>query len=194
MNDLKSSSSSYNTYRNDDLFSDKIFQIVLQFTALCIFAVALVIEYKENFSFFKNTKVQIINSILILLIVIFVDEITGFILAISLLVLYFKLYINYKNKNLKPTSDNIELYENNDEGDLNTNIDPGKKISQRPYITELDLLNAQNNIFDENNLIKNVSIFQNKIEDSYTPSIKNAYDKNDIESRYANFAKDSTTI
>jgi len=121
---------------------------------------------------FKSPTVQLYLAIITMIILLMVDNVTGFILGVCLLVLYFKIYNkelkNKKINQIKPEETKgksehkcpidkpcnmkniIENYDTSTDKSTdksnavkNTNT---KQIMQIPYVTEENLLAAQNNI------------------------------------------------
>jgi Ca2+/Na+ antiporter len=91
--------------------------------------------------FFKFYNNQLALAIIVIFIIVIVDHISGFILGIILLVIYYKFYIN-----------NIKQKEKEKEKEKFINKEETKpKVIKKPYISEELLKSAQDNIFSEEN-------------------------------------------
>ena len=121
----------------------------------------------------KDSIIQLYLAILVLLILLILDNVTGFILALCLLILYFKIYNNElkSKKNNNKTNEVVqkehkctldkagkcstEKYENDNRESIQENLGTLKRENINttliPYISEEHLLAAQNNIIDFNN-------------------------------------------
>jgi energy-coupling factor transporter transmembrane protein EcfT len=116
---------------------------------------------------FKSPAVQLYLAILAMLILVMVDNVAGFVLGVCLLVLYFKIYnkelktkkvnqmtpeeINGKSEQKCPVDkpcnmkNILENYDTSDKANT-TKTTNTKQIMQIPYVTDENLLAAQNNI------------------------------------------------
>jgi hypothetical protein len=111
---------------------------------------------------FKNASVQLYLAIAVMLVLLMFDNVTGFILGICLLVLYFKIY-NKELKNKKKTKplntepkqecsldkpcDKKTIIENHvSHNETNKPVVTKPVVMQIAYVTEENLLAAQNNI------------------------------------------------
>jgi len=114
---------------------------------------------------FKNASIQLYLALVAMIILLIFDNVTGFILSLCLLVLYFKLYNNeLKQKKAISNDDKTQgKLEKMSNDKLICSLDKPCKIqneqkednkplkTQIPFISEEHLLAAQNNIFDEEN-------------------------------------------
>jgi hypothetical protein len=146
-----------------------------------IFAVALllVIIFAKDINFPKYIKqplIQLYLGICVILTLLLVDNMTGFILGICLLIVYFKVYnmeLQNKNKqnnrineskNEKPNINTkhegcpLDNYDEKFSQKIQTNkIDyDDKHLTQLEYTTSEHLLSAQNNIYDLNHYNKEI--------------------------------------
>ena len=147
---------------------------------LRIFAVALllIIVLAKDINipkFIKQPLIQLYLGVFVIIVLLVIDNMTGFILGLCLLVLYFKFYnLELQNKS-KTTSNNLPLDTKEKTNDVKQDkivskcpLDNYKeKFSQQPdikkinyddkhttqleYTTPEHLLAAQNNIYDLNN-------------------------------------------
>lgn len=142
-------------------------QNILRFCSIVILMMFIMIQDIYISKYIKDKTIQLYLSLLIIFIIMFIDNVSGFILGISLLVIYFKIY--HKELKHKKTSvnkindtkchgdkgcflDNVDGKENNDNTFKKTKTDPD--IIELDYITEQHLLSAQNNIVDTENYNK----------------------------------------
>ena len=115
---------------------------------------------------FKNASIQLYLALVAMIILLIFDNVTGFILSLCLLVLYFKLYNDELKQKKAISNDNKhEKLENMSNDKPICSLDKPCKIqnepkednnnkilnTQIPFISEEHLLAAQNNIFDEEN-------------------------------------------
>jgi hypothetical protein len=157
----------------------KIQMIVNSFRILAVvilFAVMLVhdIPFKKMY---KDAFMQFYLAVLCILILIVVDNITGFVITLALLIVYFRIYnAELKEKNIIKLDEMQkeaakEATKKCDEKDNRCKLENPEKISVvskeinniddegfKPYITEHDLFLAQNNVIDD-------SIYNNEIGD-----------------------------
>lgn len=141
-----------------------------------LFAVMLVhdIPYKKMY---KDAFMQFYLAVLCILILMAVDNITGFVITLAILIVYFRIYnaeIKERNKiKLEEMQKEAakEAEKKCDKNDDKCKLENPKKTSIvlkeinniddegfKPYITEQDLFAAQNNVIDN-------SIYNNEIGD-----------------------------
>lgn len=128
---------------------------ILRFLAIIILLLIIAIDNYPYIKFIKNAVIQYIIAIFCISILLLVDNITGFILILAVLVLYFKIFNKLLNINKNNTS--YALYEN----DPNNNIYESiyEKIN---YTTDKNLVDAQNNVFDFENYNSEIKIIESK--------------------------------
>jgi Ca2+/Na+ antiporter len=127
---------------------------ILRFLAIVILLLIIAINNYPYIEIIKNASVQFIIAIFCITILLLVDNITGFILILAVLVLYFKLF----NKLLiKKNNTPYTLYES----DPNNNIYESiyEKVN---YTTDKNLVDAQNNIVDIENYNSEIKIIESK--------------------------------
>jgi MFS superfamily sulfate permease-like transporter len=129
--------------------------------ALVLLFIIILVQDIPYTRLFKSATLQLYLAILVMLILLMFDNVTGFILGICLLVLYFKIYNKElkkkKNTHVQPASkeskqgcsldkpcDKKEILENYSE--TNKPVVPKPTVMQIAYVTEENLLAAQNNI------------------------------------------------
>lgn len=106
----------------------------------------LVIIITDDFPFYdkmKNSTIQLFLAILVI-IFIFYDTTFGFLIGLTLMLIYYEIY--KKLKFIKKTNNGIQYEEISNK--KNDNIIKSIKLD---YITDEHLISAQNNIFDKNN-------------------------------------------
>jgi hypothetical protein len=140
---------------------------VFRILALAVMFMMVLVKDIPYVRFFKNSMIQLYLAISAILILILLDNVTGFILALSLLVLYFKIY-NTELKHKKNTDDLSSVKKENEnrcvldkKGDCvteayenhlkNDQMSSTNHVTLLPYVSEEHLLAAQNNIIDVNN-------------------------------------------
>jgi hypothetical protein len=155
----------------DDSF---IYKAVFRFIAIAVCSIALSANIHKTV-FMKNPSVQMFASIMVLLIIVFIDEWAGFLFAAALLVLYFRIFLELKqtSKLEKKRGDETNPYGNTGSETMMNKATLG---SGKPYITPENLNDAQTNVFSLANFDTHIGAFE---EDSYTVITKNAYDKNE---------------
>lgn len=127
---------------------------ILRFLAIVILLLIIAIDNYPYIEIIKNASVQFIIALFCITILLLVDNITGFILILAVLVLYFKLF----NKLLiKKNNTPYTLYES----DPNNNIYESiyEKVN---YTTDKNLVDAQNNIVDIENYNSEIKIIESK--------------------------------
>jgi len=126
---------------------------ILRFLAIVIFLLIIVIDKYPYDILIKNTNIQFIIALFCITVLLLIDNITGFILILAVLVLYFKLFNKILINNNKPYT----LYEN----DPNNNI--YESIYEKvDYTTDKNLIDAQNNIVDFENYNSEIKIIESK--------------------------------
>lgn len=127
---------------------------ILRFLAIIIFLLIVAINDYPYINAIKDTSIQFIIAILCITILLLVDNITGFILILSVLVLYFKLF----NKILIKKTEDVpyEVYINDKDNNIYESI--YEKVN---YTTEKNLIDAQNNIVDNQNYNTEIKILDN---------------------------------
>lgn len=134
---------------------------IFRFFALLLLLAFVVMKDINVSQWIKNAQIQLYIAILIVFIMVFIDNITGFILGVALLVLYFKIY----NKELKQKKNpepektikvrcplEAEMKETFVHDNDETVSKPEKEgVIELEYVTEEHLLSAQNNIVDAQN-------------------------------------------
>lgn len=132
---------------------------ILRFLAIVIFLLIIIIDKYPYDNLIKNASIQFIIAILCITVLLLIDNITGFILILAVLVLYFKLFNKILINNNKPYT----LYEN----DSNNNI--YESIYEKvDYITDKNLIDAQNNIVDFENYNSEIKIIESKEKRLYS--------------------------
>lgn len=132
-----------------------IYNILRFFALLLLLAFALMKDIKVS-SAIKNAEIQLYIAVGIVAIIIVIDNITGFILGLAILVLYFKIY----NKELKEKKQ--QSPEKKEERCPLEKIDKQNTVikevlskhndvSELDYVSEQHLIAAQNNIVDVDN-------------------------------------------
>lgn len=131
---------------------------ILRFQAIVIFLLIIVIDKYPYEKLIKNANIQFIIALFCITVLLLIDNITGFILILAVLMLYFKIFnklliYNNSNNNYKSYS----LYES----DHNNNVYESiyEKIN---YTTEKNLIDAQNNIIDFENYNSEIKIIEYK--------------------------------
>lgn len=137
---------------------------IIRIFFLIILLILLVIDIKYSI-FFKNSVNQFIIACLILFILIILDAPTGFIIGLIFLTIYYKnntkkiekiiknkeeKFINLKTENKKIDKDNKDLYN-----------------ELLPYISPELLINAQNNIYDNDNYKSEIKGFNDENKKIY---------------------------
>lgn len=134
-------------------------------TGIIIFLIILIMDDFPFYAKLKEQYVQLLLAIFIVMLSIF-DYLSGLIYALTLMLIYFEIYknIGLKKNTLKKEAVNndkyntsmnysfIENFMNNEE----KKTEKSKEILM-DYISEKHLVDAQNNIFIENNSEINVS-------------------------------------
>ena len=127
---------------------------ILRFLAIVIFLLIIVIDKYPYDILIKNTNIQFIIALFCITVLLLIDNITGFILILAVLVLYFKLF----NKILIKKTENVpyEVYINDKDNNIYESI--YEKVN---YTTEKNLIDAQNNIVDTQNYNTEIKILDN---------------------------------
>jgi len=138
--------------------------------AIVIMFIVMLLDKIPYSNMFKNPVIQIYLSVFCVMILMVFDNITGFILTLSLLVIYFRVY-SIEIKNIEKMKENNDIVDEtmpttnekvctDDKCTLDTPA-PKKIVESvnnfaidpsgfQPYITKEHLIAAQTNIFDEN--------------------------------------------
>jgi hypothetical protein len=111
---------------------DSILIYILQL--LCILVMLTVIYTEMNYNKLREPYMQVILSIIVLSILIFVDALSGFLLTCSMLIIYYKLFnvVSIFSKSKK--------------------TDTFKKEYLMDYISPIHLKKAQDNIWNEDKI------------------------------------------
>ncbi len=154
--------------------------IILNFIRVLLLLVLLIIiVFEIEIPIILHTPLnQLIIAIIILFIIIIIDEISGFILGVIFLVVYFKYYQKLKSKNsdlkepllsskqqtfkpflddlsnndIKPQPYNkIEFFNENTNNKDYTEYDNKNNCTTMPFISQELLDKAQSNVYNENN-------------------------------------------
>jgi len=125
---------------------------ILRFLAIIIFLLIVAINDYPYINAIKDASIQFIIAILCITILLLVDNITGFILILAVMVLYFKLFNKILNKNnMTPYT----LYEADPKNNIYESI--YEKVN---YTTDKNLVDAQNNIVDLENYNTEIKIIE----------------------------------
>lgn len=146
---------------------------ILRLIFILILIIVIIYDFKLNMPFIKDSNNQLIIAIFILMIFFIVDYTIGFIVALIFLIFYYKYYSllvqekysavviedyddNKEDGDVK--NKNKEDIKNKNKGDIKNNLDccNNIKIELLDYISPELLIKAQNNIFDNNNLKKEI--------------------------------------
>jgi hypothetical protein len=111
---------------------DTVLIYILQL--LCILVILTVIYTDVNYNKLREPYMQVIISIIVLSILIFVDALSGFLLTCSMLIIYYKLF-NVTSIFSKPEK-----------------TDTYKKDYLMDYISPMHLKKAQDNIWNEDKI------------------------------------------
>lgn len=127
---------------------------ILRFLAIVILLMIIVIDNYPYIGIIKDASIQFMLAVFCLFILLIVDNISGFILILALLVLYFKLF----NKILIKKTEDVpyEVYINDKDNNIYESI--YEKVN---YTTEKNLIDAQNNIVDNQNYNTEIKILDN---------------------------------
>jgi len=139
----------------------KMYIDILRFLAIVVLLLLIAIDNYPYIVIIKNATFQFIVALFCITILLLVDNITGFILILATLVLYFKIYNKLLINNKKDIP--YTLYEN----DPNNNIYESiyEKVN---YTTDKNLVDAQNNIVDLENYNSEIKIIENKVKELYS--------------------------
>lgn len=140
---------------------------IFRFFALMLLLVFVLVKDIKIPVWIKNQYIQLYIAIFIILFLIFIDDITGFIFGIAILVLYFRIYNKeLKNKKNQSKENNIRcVFDNTSKPNMEDFVEnkPHKTpcMTEIEYVTEEHLLAAQNNIIDVNNYNKEILGIEN---------------------------------
>lgn len=148
------------------------FDIMILLLRIIAIICLIIIITLDDFPFYKklkNKELQLIIASLILIILIFVDNILGLILGILFFVIYYEIYYKISSETEK-IEDFIEKKKDNNELNIlsNSNLKDKEVIlpdnnDKLDYISEALLKSAQNNIIDEENYNKEIMGIDEKI-------------------------------
>jgi len=133
---------------------------------LCMIFIIKDIQYKK---LFKDPLMQLYLAIICITIIMLIDNITGFILTIGLLLIYFRIYTN-EIKNKTDDNKNIAKFTNEvdkcsmDHPSIKSIVESATDCNKVPYITEENLLAAQTNIYNIDNYDTEVGQLSNEIK------------------------------
>jgi len=126
------------------------------------------IQYKK---LFKDPLMQLYLAIICITIIMLIDNITGFILTIGLLLIYFRIYTKeIKNKTEETKNISIAKFTNEvdkctmDHPSIKSIVETATDCNKVPYITEENLLAAQTNIYNIDNYDTEVGELSNEIK------------------------------
>jgi len=126
------------------------------------------IHYKK---LFKDQLMQLYLAIICIIIIMLVDNITGFILTIGLLFIYFRIYTSeIKNKTEEKKNTKIAKFTNEvekctmDHPSIKSIVEKATDCNKVPYITEENLLAAQTNIYNIDSYDMEVGVLSNEIK------------------------------
>lgn len=169
--------------------------VVLRIISLILLIFSIIVDI--NVPLILHTQVnQLIIGIVIITILLVVDEILGFLLGLTYLVIYFKFYQRKINNSTNPTYINLkepliaDTTTNNDIKPATNNKTQEIKehytkdvngCIEMSYISNELLDKAQNNIYDPNNY-NNYNEIQGLMANN---SIIQAFDKSSIDSYYS---------
>lgn len=108
-----------------------------------LFLIIITIIDIPTYKGLKDPQYQFIIAFIIIFLLLVVDTGVGFILALSFLIIYFKIYNKYFINNI--------LTNNKSEDKNNGNSNYSNSISKLNYVSPEHLLSVQNNIVDINN-------------------------------------------
>lgn len=134
-------------------------QNILKFISIIILIICIIINDISSISnYIKNKYIQLYIALFIIFILVFIDNLAGFILGLSLLLIYFKVYhkeLKIKNnivdKPITKCNGNKECFLDNTENKKTEYIKIEKETG---YTTAENLLDAQNNIINVENYNK----------------------------------------
>jgi len=133
----------------------------LRILAFCLLILVIVMD---DFPFYSKMKDQITQFFLAICIIVFVifDPIFGLIMGFVLLLIYFEIYgkIRKSLRHNDKSKQSITMPIGSNVWD-NEQSRKDSCVTQLDYITDEHLLSAQNNIFDEDNMKKEVSSQEN---------------------------------
>lgn len=112
--------------------------IVLVSQLISVLILIYVVMTDMNYVFMKRPSNQLLASIIIVTVLLFIDPLSGFILACCAFVVYYKVFIKMKKSN---SAQNKDIKEDNNGGVV---------------ITQKQLDDIQTNIFDERAYNKNI--------------------------------------
>jgi flagellar biosynthesis component FlhA len=148
------------------------------FALIILFAVVIISDIPFK-NIYKNPTIQLYLAIACLIILMFIDNITGFIIILGLLTLYFRIYgeeikkkkalekeATKREKELKEMDEKENKEDKEDKCTMDTPCN--KKIlkdlgvdNMKSYITDENLLAAQTNIVDIYNYDNEITIVDN---------------------------------
>ena len=111
-----------------------------------LFLIIITIIDIPTYKGLKDPQYQFIIAFIIIFLLLVVDTGVGFILALSILIIYFKIYNKYFIDNILTNNKS----ENKNSGNLN-NSNYSNSISKLNYVSPEHLLSVQNNIVDIDN-------------------------------------------
>jgi hypothetical protein len=145
-------------------------ELIVYISQIIAFLILLIVVFADiKFISTTDTKVQLIISIIIMTIFIIIDPLAGFLLACSIFIIYFK---NFKISHRDSSNKMLDSHKKNDK--YNT------------YISEANLLSAQSNIFDNDNMNHEVVGFN----DGFVKTDKKVYGAQGMYSIMPGFVKD----
>lgn len=119
-----------------------------------------------DFKFMKNSKYQLIFSIIVISILLFIDPLTGFILSCSAFIIYYKVFIKHSNNQLKnkesltepilKSQDRLEHLQSNVYNQEYFNKELDQNITGFNQPTNIQGLNESIPAYDKNNIINNI--------------------------------------
>jgi predicted membrane protein len=133
---------------------------LLRGLALIAFLIILIMDDFPFYSKMKQPYVQLVLAILAVCLII-IDNIFGFIFAMTLMLIYYEIYkkIKMKTENNKYILNPLKL--NNLYEEFTEKQIVNKNIEELDYITPQHLIDAQNNVFNEKIYNKDIE-FENK--------------------------------
>ena len=150
----------------------------LRILAFCLLICVIIMD---DFPIYNKMKDSVTQFFLALCVVLFIyfDPTFGLIMGFVLLMIYFEIYGKIKkningNKNVKNAMPEIgsNVWDNEQ-----SKID--SCVTQMEYITDEHLFSAQNNIFDEDNMKKEITVIENNKKGCSTQGF--SCDKSNIE-------------
>jgi len=126
--------------------------------SLIILFIVFIIKDIQFKKLFKDPLMQLYFAIICITILMLIDNITGFILTISLLLIYFRIYTNEiknktdKNKTVAKFTNDVDIDKCTIEApSIKSIVENATDCNKVPYITEENLLAAQTNIYNIDN-------------------------------------------